>query len=133
MKQKKDKIGRITVPKSALVQPHEFNVATILSWTGGDVEFIPTANNRATPDIRYEGLEWEIKSPHGKSSRTIENNMRLALRQSRNMIIDLSRMSLPEDKCIREIKRQDGFISGKHRIMIITKKHEIIKLFEVDF
>ena len=130
MRQRKDKIGHIRVPKSALVQPHEFNVATILSWTGGDVEFIPAANNRVTPDIRYNGLEWEIKSPHGKSGRTIENNIRLALRQSKNVIIDLSRMRLPEDKCMREIKRQDGLISGKHRIMIIIKKHEIVKLFK---
>lgn len=109
------------------MQPHEFNVATILSWTGEDVEFIP-AGYMHTPDIRFRGLEWEIKSPYGSSSRTIENNMRLALKQSSNIIIDLSRMDIPEDKCMREIKRQNSLIRGKHRIIVITKTQKIIEL-----
>ncbi|MBQ3476043.1 hypothetical protein IJH26_00835 [Candidatus Saccharibacteria bacterium] len=80
-KPNKQRVGHITVPKNALVQPHEFNVATILSWTGEDVEFIPT-RHIPTPDIRFKGLEWEIKSPYGSSSRTIENNIRLALKST---------------------------------------------------
>lgn len=123
----KKKIGHITVPKTALVQPHEFNVATILSWTGEDVEFIPTSHTH-TPDIRFRGLEWEIKSPIGKSSRTIENNMRLALKQSSNIIIDLSRMKLPEEKCLHEVERQNSLIRGKHRVLVITKAKKIIEL-----
>ena len=126
-KSKKQKIGHITVPKNALVQPHEFNVATILSWTGEDVEFIPTGH-MPTPDIRFRGLEWEIKSPYGSSSRTIENNMRLALKQSSNIIIDLSRMKLPEDKCLHEVRQQNSLIRGKHRVVVITKTQKIIEL-----
>ena len=128
MKPQKKKVGHITVPKKALVQPHEFNVATILSWTGDDVVFIPTGAT-PMPDIRFRRLEWEIKSPHGGSSRTIENNMRLALKQSSNIIVDLSRMKLPEEKCIHEVKRQNDLIRGKHRVMIITKTKKIIELF----
>ena len=118
------------MPKDALVQPHEFNVATILSWTSEDVAFIPASNTRPTPDIKFRGRLWEIKSPMGKSSRTIENNMRLALKQSVNIIIDLSRMELPEDKCIHEVKRQNELIRGKHQVMIITKTRKIIELFK---
>ena len=128
MKKQKNKIGHITVPKNALVQPHEFNVATILSWTGDDVEFIPTGHVH-TPDIRYQGFLWEIKSPQGSSSRTIENNMRLALKQSSNIIVDLSRMKLPESKCLHEVKRQNGLIRGKHRVLVITKKQKILRLW----
>ena len=129
MKQKKDKIGHITVPKSALVQSHEFSVATILSWAGDDVEFIPATNNRATPDIRYRGLEWEIKSPIGGSSRTLENNMRLALKQSKNIIIDLQRIKLPDEKCLGVVKRRAEKLGKKYRVMVITKDKRIIKLF----
>ncbi len=121
--------GRIIIPSGALVQQHELNVATILAETGEDVRFIPVSNNYATPDIECMGLEWEIKSPRGSSSRTIENNIRLALKQSKNIIIDLSRLGMPEDKCLREIERQNKMVRGKHRIMVITKNKNIIKLY----
>ena len=31
--------GKIIVPRGAMVQPHELVVASILSWTGDDVDF----------------------------------------------------------------------------------------------
>ena len=98
------KVGKINMPRGALIHSHELRVATILSWTGANVEFIEVGTTH-TPDIRFMNLEWEIKSPKGKSSRTIENNVRAALKQSSNIIIDLSRIKLPEDKCVRETKR----------------------------
>lgn len=125
----KRKVGRITVPKEALVQPHEFNVATILSWTGEDVVFIPASNTRPTPDIKYVGLEWEIKSPIGSSSRTLENNMRLALKQSSNIIIDLQRIKLPDEKCLGVVKRRAEKLGKKYRVMAITKTKKIVKFF----
>lgn len=128
MKKQKSKIGHITVPKDALVQPHEFNVATILSWTGEDVEFIPTGHMH-TPDIRYQGLLWEIKSPLGSSSRTLENNMRLALKQSTNIIIDLQRLGLPDEKSVGVVKRRAEKLGKKCRIMVITKTKKIIKFY----
>ena len=122
------KIGHITVPKDALVQPHELNVATILSWTGDNVEFIPSSHIH-TPDIKFKGLLWEIKSPIGSSSRTLENNMRLALKQSNNIIMDLSRIKLPEDKCIGVIKRRAKKLGQIRRIIIVTKTKNVIELF----
>ena len=129
MKNQKNKIGHITVPKNALVQPHEFNVATILSWTGEDVEFIPASNTHHTPDIKYAGLEWEIKSPIGSSSRTLENNMRLALKQSSNIIVDLQRIKLPDEKCLGVVKRRAEKLGKKCRVMVITKTKKTIKFF----
>ena len=129
MEKRKNKVGHITVPKNALVQPHEFNVATILSWTGDDVIFIPAANNRTMPDIRFRGLEWEIKSPIGSSSRTIENNMRLALKQSNNIIIDLQRIKLPDEKCIGVVKRRAEKLGRGYRVMLITKSKNLLTFF----
>ena len=129
MEKEKGKVGRIIVPKNALVQPHEFDVAIVLAWTGNDVEFIP-ASHMHTPDIKFQGIFWEIKSPIGSSSRTIENNIRLALKQSSNVIMDLSRMKILESKCLHEIRRQNDLIKRKHRVMVITKKKKILKLWE---
>ena len=127
MKSSKNAVGRLIVPKNALVQPHELMVGTILSWTRDDVEFL-VAGRTHTADIRFRGLEWEIKSPIGKSSRTIENNLRNALKQSSNVIIDLSRIKQPEAKCLREVKRQFNLLHATKRIIVITKNREMIEL-----
>ncbi len=124
---RKKKIGNIKVPKGSIIQPHELMVATILSWSGNDVEFIPV-RNIPTPDIKFLGKEWEIKSPLGDSSRTIENNFRNALKQSSNIIIDLSRIKQTEEKCLREVKRQITLTKTVKEVIVILKSHKILKL-----
>ena len=121
-------VGKISIPNGAMVEPHEYKIATILSWTGNDVEFIEVGTT-PTPDIKFMGLEWEMKSPKGKSSRTVENNVREALRQSNNIIIDLSRIKLPENKGIREAERLAKLLGKKRKIMVITKNGKIHELF----
>ena len=119
--------GKIIIPKNTSVYPYEFVVATALSMTGHDVEFIPV-RRIPTPDILFMNLEWEIKSPTGSSSRTIENNMRNALKQSRNIIVDLSRIKYPEEKCLREIRRQTKVIRGINKVIVITRAQKMIKI-----
>ena len=102
---KSKKVGNVITPKGVLVYPHELVVATALSWTGENVTFIETRSVK-TPDVIFCNKHWETKSPQGKSNRTIENNIRRALEQSENIIIDLHRMKLSETKCLKEIKRQ---------------------------
>lgn len=110
-----------------MIQPHELVVADILSLTGNDVEFLPVSNTH-TADIKFCGKEWEIKSPKGSSSRTIENNMRLALKQSNNIIIDLSRIKIPEYKCLTTIKSRAQKLGHIKKIIIITRDKTIIEL-----
>ncbi len=127
MKITRKKIGNITVPKGAIALPHELVVATILSWTGDDVKFLPVRTVK-TADILFRGQEWEIKSPIGKSSRTIENNMRAALKQAHNVVIDLSRIKQDENRAIKEIKHQYKLLKGANKIIIITKLKKLIEL-----
>ena len=126
----KNRTGEIIVPKQTIVQPHELIVATILSWTGFKVEFLPVKQTK-TADIKFMGKEWEIKSPKGKSSRIIENNMRLALKQSDNIIIDLSRIKLPEQKCITTIRNRAKKLGRSKKVIIITKSKQIIRLYGI--
>ena len=121
------KVGHITVPPGAIALPHELVAAAVLAWTGDDVEFLPVRHTK-TADIKFRGREWEIKSPIGKSTRTIENNLRNALKQSSNIIMDLSRIKQPEGKAIKEIKRQQDLTKGASRVMIITKTKRLIEL-----
>ena len=127
-RRKHNKPGKITIPDGVSIYPHELIVAEILSRTGYDVTFIPVGIT-STPDIKYRGLFWEIKSPIGSSSRTLENNIRAAARQSHNIIIDLHRIKLPEEKCTNVIKRRAKNLGKSYRLLIITKSREIVELF----
>ena len=120
-------VGRVIIPESAVVKPHELSTARVLSRTGNDVEFI-SVRNIPTPDIKFMGQEWEIKSPVGGSSRTIENNLRSALKQSQNIVIDLSRIKRLEVDAIREVKRQVGLLRGVGKVIIVTKAKKVVWL-----
>ncbi len=124
---KRNKTGRVVIPEDAIIKPHKLAVAVVLSRTGFDVEFLPV-RTIPTPDLFFRGLEWEVKSPIGSSSRTIENNLRNALKQSQNIIIDLSRIKQKEEKAIREIKHQLELLRGVGRIIVITKSREVLVL-----
>lgn len=120
-------LGKITVPYGAIPHPHELIVAKILIRTGDDVIFIPTSTHTSS-DIFYQTLIWEIKSPIGKSSRTIENNLRNALHQSPNIIIDLHRIQIPQNKCLLYIKNHIQNFRGLKRLLIITADNHILKV-----
>ena len=78
-------ISNLKVPP----EKHELETARFFAQRGHDIEFIPPNNspNIHTPDIKMDGVEWEIKSPVGKSKRTIEQSFRKAVMQSRYITI----------------------------------------------
>lgn len=122
------KKGKVIIPKNTAPNYREVRVALILAGMGHDVTFIPR-RVIATPDIWFMGREWEIKSPKGKTKRTIENCIRHALKQSSNVIIDLAEIGMDQERAIREVRRQNRLVKGKHRMMIVTLAGRIIKLF----
>ena len=104
------RIGLIVVPPGVFVDIHEKLAADFLaSKMSHDITFlVPNRRKGAkTPDIEMNGLRWEIKSPKGKSSRTIENNLRAALRQAPNIVLDLRRMDgrVPTARLLNEAER----------------------------
>lgn len=109
------------------MQSQEMVVATILSWTGDDVQFL-SENGKVTPDIRYQGMLWEIKSLRGTSKHTVENNIRLALLQSPNIVIDLQLTKMMDEKCLGYIKQQICLRRRIKHLIVITKKQQIVKL-----
>lgn len=94
--------------------------------------FIPPVRraNTHTPDIEMAGVLWEIKSPSGKSSRTIENNLRNALSQSPNIVLNLRRMDsrILTYKLIRVVQRRLKLSRKINRIIVITKQQEIVDI-----
>ena len=109
----KVRIGTIIVPPGVFTDVHEkIAVDFLAAKLGYDVTFLVPDRRRSakTPDIEMNGLFWEIKSPTGRSSRTIENNLRLALRQSQNIVLDLRRMD--GRPCTQIIERGRASICG---------------------
>jgi UTP:GlnB (protein PII) uridylyltransferase len=128
---KKKLIGLIVVSPGVFADVHEkLTVDFLASKFGYDVIFlVPDRGKGAkTPDIEMNGLLWEIKSPSGKSSRTIENNLRLALRQSANIVLDLRRMDgrIPTKKLLNEVERQFTLARSIKHIIVITRQEEHI-------
>jgi hypothetical protein len=127
------KSGKIIVPPGAFIDVHEKIAADYLALNLlYDIEFlIPTRHKGIkTPDILMAGNVWEIKSPTGKSARTIENTLRAALRQSPYIVLDLRRMDgrVPAHKHINETVRRFKDAKSMKRLIIITRQGEHIDL-----
>ena len=109
-------------------EDHELSAALILAdYFKTDVVFL-RPESRKTPDIEVDGIKWEIKSPKGNSKKTIENNLRSARRQSQNIVVDLRRVKLHQQ---RVASRISFFLSGPHRfrrVIAITKTGKIIEI-----
>ena len=109
-------------------QKHELATARFFADLGKDIIFIVPSNIPEVyrPDIVMDGIEWEIKSPIGKSRRTIEKNFHKAALQSKNIIFDLRRINVPEAQCLKQLERE--FLDkGTHRLLVITKSGELVK------
>lgn len=116
------KRGKIT-PNGVVLKTHENATAVFLTEQGFDVNLIPTSNIEGvhTPDIKMDGLKWEMKAPIGEGNQLMENTIQRALKQSPNIIIDLRHTKRHQTKCLRELEKQ--FVSKKclKRLKIITK------------
>ena len=121
------KQGRIT-PNGVILHMHENATVVFLTGEGFDVELLPPVQRKGakTPDIRMSGIEWEIKSPKSNGKYTIEHSFRSALKQSSNIIFDIRGSKMPQQKCIAEIERRFNDFRKVQRVIVITKKRELI-------
>jgi len=95
---------------------------------GYDVELLPPVQRKGarTPDIRMNGLDWEMKTPKSNGKYTIEHAFRSALKQSPNIIFDIRKSKMPQKKCIAEIERRFNDFRKVKRILIITKTKKLL-------
>jgi hypothetical protein len=129
---KKSKVGIITAPPGVFMHRHEkLAVDYLAQKLGYDITFVVPDRHihRKTADIKMIGKFWEIKSPTGKSNRTIENNLRLAIKQSKNIVLDLRRMDgrVPAKKHLTEIQKQFDLSKAIKHLLIITRQEEVIE------
>ena len=106
---------------------HEINaILLLLDYFDTDITCINPGAGK-TPDLRIKGVEWELKSPQGDGTKTIENILKKAAKQSKNIILDFSRIKMNGNQALSRTKY---FLrNNKHgikRLIVITKSHKII-------
>lgn len=114
-------------------RPHEKKIAQFIAdYFQSDIIFMRRASSK-TPDlyILKTNIRWELKSPEGGGKHTIQNNLRSASQQSENILLDLNRTKLTDEKGISRTKE---FLKKERskikRLKIITKKLKILDIKE---
>lgn len=121
------KQGKLTV-NGVVLEKHEMKTVAFLLSLGFSIELIPKSNQHGvhTPDIMMQGLAWEMKAPIGEGNYLIANTIQKAVKQSKNIIIDLRRTKRHQTKCLREIEKEFKFSHHINRIKIITKNNRMV-------
>ncbi len=105
-------------------------IANIFAKLGHDVEFL--AASRAyrvrTPDMKIDGVAWEVKCPTSRKIDKFRQNISSALGQSQNVVIGTFRTKARDEKIIKFVTE---YVEGRKRVKqlkVVTKKHEIIDI-----
>lgn len=85
-----------------------------------------------TVDVLIDGLAYEIKSPKTDKLSAIKRNLKRAVKQSSNIIIDSRRMSKIHDATIQKfllqkLKQQ----SSIKKLLFVNRKHQIINISDL--
>ncbi|MDR2976819.1 MAG: hypothetical protein LBV19_05845 [Streptococcaceae bacterium] len=124
------KIHKIKFEEGAKPEPHELQTASVLNKLGKEIKFLAPKNldHIKTPDILMDHLKWEIKSPKSSGSRAMEQALRSATKQSPNVIIDLRRCKLKDERAISQINATAYKRTAIKRLLVITKAGEVLDL-----
>lgn len=78
-------------------------------------------------DILLDGVEYEIKSPEHFNANTLEHTIKDALKQSPNLIIDMSRLKkVRSDKMCSFLANQVCRSKQIERMFLIKRQRQII-------
>lgn len=115
------------------IKPHpdryEEAIARILAHRfRSDILFV-ARNTNHTPDVQVVKTRqyWEIKNIRGNSKKTIEDNLRRAVKQSEYIVISLLRTNMTPTQAATRIKFYLAHARGNiKQVILITKKGKCI-------
>lgn len=125
--------AEVIIPENlaSLPEKHEIEIAWILArHYKFVVEFLkPTDSYKSkTPDVVMDGVMWEFKSPLGSSRKhTVQYQLRIALRQSRNIVLDGRRTKLDDGFIINQLRLEIRRHNRIKSVLFITKSNKIIE------
>ena len=126
---------KVIIPKLIKPPPSKKEVlaARIISkHFNHTVEFLIPIDNykRKTPDIAMAGLLWEIKSPVGSSVKTtINDQVKTALKQSVNIIIDTQYTPIPDVAILKQLANIIKLHKRLNKLLIISKGGKVIVVY----
>ena len=121
------KKGRI-IPNGVILEKHECRTVLLFTEMGVDIELIPKSEKKGVhaPDIVMNGLRWEMKSPKGEGKYLMQNTIQKAVKQSRNVIVDLRRAKRSQERCLQELEKEFGSSKNLQKLKVITKSRKIL-------
>ena len=130
-----DNPGQLITPAGLTNPPkqHEVDAAEILALHyRTTVEFIRPIDDykRKSPDIKMLGVEWEIKTPKGKSKSTIGTQFSRASKQSGNIIIDTRHTKLKYERIETTVKLEMSKRHEVKKVILIRKPKIIVEFFK---
>lgn len=123
--------GAMVIPAGMILpEPHEIESARAFTEGGIDVEFIVPSRTKGirTPDLKIYAVLWELKCPTGSGKMTIQTQLKRAVKQSHNVILDTSRTKLSDGFVEKEVKRIMRRTRSVKRLIIINKRRELIEI-----
>ena len=112
-------------------EPYEIDVALILAQHyQTEVEFLIPIDDykRKTPDIKMLGVEWEIKSPQGKSKSTIGTQFRRGSKQANNIVLDTRRTKLKYDIIEKQVIIEANQRTSLNKVILINKSKKVVEI-----
>ena len=106
------------------IEGKELQAGQWLAAQGFEVQFLHTKGNLHTPDILMNGEQWEIKRITADKAKTMRERIGQGLRQSSNIIVDLSANRKAEEFIIPAVKMLED--KRASRIMIICEGKVIV-------
>lgn len=121
------KKGKI-IPNGVILEKHEYRTVLLFTEMGVDIELIPKSEKKGVhaPDIVMNGLRWEMKSPKGEGKYLMQNTIQKAVKQSRNVIVDLRRAKRSQERCLQELEKEFGSSKNLQKLKVITKSRKIL-------
>jgi hypothetical protein len=124
------KQGKILYSPFVLLEKHEIETISFLALLGKDIKILEPVRSKGvrTPDIAMDGICWEIKCPIGNGKHTLERILKKAYHQSQNIIFDLRKIKLPEQKAISQLKREFKIRTNLKHLLVITKNNVLLDI-----
>ena len=119
--------GKI-IPNGVILEKYEYKTILLFTEMGSDIELIPKSEKKGVhaPDIVMNGLRWEMKSPKGEGKYLMQNTIQKAVKQSRNVIVDLRRAKRSQERCLQELEKEFGSSKNLQKLKVITKSRRIL-------
>jgi hypothetical protein len=127
--------ARVIIPEDMRKPPeaHEIKTAWILAQHfSTTVEFLRPADTykNKTADFRMNDKLFEIKSPQGKARDVIRKQLRRAIKQSENIVIDASRFPYSDAVIQNRIRYELRKWKQIKSLLLITKDGKVIEMVD---